>query len=302
MSPNILLFCKTYLTCFFLLGQSSVDPRVNFIAKSPKDSFGPYERFFLRAREVLPSMCFGTLAFILGHFSFHNFSLNSLASAVYCVFITSAFTTCLLVLVRTPILGHRSQCLWTKFMQYERFVLHRLRIKITYYRFRKIYNRKVYISLLTFLLVLTATVVYKLGDHKCNSVKRYVSALILIFLTVLIDLQILFYISLLGYLLENVNHHIVDLFCVVDCGDRNRIITAAFKDYKVVYYKLWEISQLINDNFGWILVSLLMKKANGTVQSFYWVIVELHEKDVLFYPPILSKYYMGNVFYSVAVF
>lgn len=285
---------KTYLTCFFLFGQSSVNPRANFIATLATDSIGNNKRLYLRAREVMPSLCFGILSSITGYFSFHKFSFVSITFdlTVYCVFISCALSTCFLVLLRTPILGHRSQYLWTKFTQYERFVSHRLQFKMTYDRFRKRYNRRIVVSLAVFSLVFTTRIMFTTRTMFTTSdsgIQRHTSALILVFLTKLTDFQILFYISLLGYMLENVNRHIVDLFCVIDCAERNHMITATFKDYKVMYYKLWEISQSINDYFGWILVSLVMRNANATVQSIYWIIVDLHEEDVFAYPPILSK-------------
>lgn len=291
MSTSITHLGTSYLTFFFLFGQSSVDPRAYTQANLTDNSNASKKRFTIRIAEVIPSLFFGIAMLIAVYYSFHKFSVVAISFdlAVYSVFISCTFSTCLLVLFRTPILGHRSQCLWIKFIQYERFVVQRLQIKMTYDKFRKRYNRKIFISLMVFLLVFAARIMYKLSDIQCCSLKLHTSVLILITLTALADFQILFYINLLGYMLENVNHHIVDLFCTVDCGERNRKITATLKDYKMVYYKLWQISQLINDNFGWILMSLLMQKANGTVQSFYWVIVESHEGDVFSYPPILSK-------------
>lgn len=281
---------RTYLTCFFLFGQSSVDPRSNSFATA-KDSIGNKQRLYLRAREVAPSLCFGILTSLAGYFSFYKFSFVSITFnlAVHYLFITCALSTCFLVLLRTPSLGHRSLCLWTKFIQYERFVSHRLQIEMTYDGFCKRYNRKIYVSLVIFLLVFALRIRYRVRENNGCGITRHMSALTLIFVTSLTDFQILFYISLLGCMLENVNRHIVDLFCVIDCGERSRKITATLKDYKVVYYKLWQISQSINDHFGWMLVSLVMQNANGIVQTFYWVIVDLHEEDVFSYPPILSK-------------
>lgn len=228
----------------------------------------------------------------VGYYSFYNYTLISISfdRALYCIFISCAFASCILVLRHTPICGYHSQCLWSRFVQYERFVSHKLQIIINYDRFRHNYNRKIYVSLAGFLFVFVARIVYRLSqfDDSLGGI-RYAAALILIFLTVLIDFQILFYISLLGYMMKLVNRHIVDLFCAVDCGERNRRIVQTLRDYKVVHYKLWEITQLINEHFGWVFVALIMQKVNGTVQSFYWIIVDLHEEHLGSYAAILSK-------------
>lgn len=279
---------RTYLTCFYLFGQSSISPRITSRAISIEAS---KRGLCSRALEVVPSLCFAVTTLAVGYVSFHKFTFvsSTFDLIVYSLFISSALSTCLLVLHRTPTFGHRSQHLWMKFVQCEHYFLHRLQHKMTFDHFRRRYNWTIFVMLACFSLMLVTRFTYNLRDHDCCSVKRHSAALTLIFVTMLADFQILFYIKLLGNMLENVNQHIVEIFSVIDCGQRSRRLTATLKVYKVVYYKLYDISQSINDYFGWILVSLVMQKANGTVQSFYWFIVELYEENVFAYPPILSK-------------
>lgn len=105
--------------------------------------------------------------------------------------------------------------------------------------------------------------------------------------------------NIVASLIEFLNQHMVEAFDPMwmwhkhTSAERCRKFTVTMKNYKLTYYKLYEISELINDNFGWIIVSLMMQNANNAVQPFYWVIVELHEDDIPSNLRILSKYILN---------
>lgn len=282
-----------YLIRFYQLGLSSINPAAvdtasAAVAAKPgrmRKCFGKFHR------RVIPSMCFFFVVITVTALSFHNFSLMHISfdNTIYCVFIICAFATCAMTLHRTPLFSNQSNCLWLALTNYELFVCHRLQIKMTFGAFRRKYNMYVWISVSLFLALMLAKIAYRI-DH-ANYV-RQVAALILIFATLLVNVQILFYVSLFASMIEFLNQHIVDACGAIESetgAERSRKYTATFKSYKLVYYKLYEISQLINENFGWIIVSLIMQNANNTIQPFYWIIVGLHEDSIPSDLRILSK-------------
>lgn len=279
-----------YLFRFYQFGQS-VNPSVisNTTDNAPENFIHSCSRF---SCQVLPSLCFCIVVITVALLSFHNFSLIHINfdNIIYCVFISCAFTTSLMALQQTPLFSNQSNNLWTALTNYEDFVWQRLQIKMTFGDFCQKYHLYASISGCLFFALMLAKIVFRIDE---TNYIRQVAALILIFSTLMINFQILFYVSLFAYMIEFINQHIVDVSCEIECGsdaERSRKFTATFRSYKLVYYKLWEISQLINETYGWIIMSLLMQNANNTIQPFYWVIVELHEDDIPSNLRILSNY------------
>lgn len=265
----------TYLTRFFQLGLSSVSPTEVATTHTAQAS----QRLW-RCCLVMPSIRFIIVTVAASLLSFNNFSLLQINfdNTIYCVFIACAFATCAMTLRQTPLFNNQSQCLWLAIINYEQFVWERMQIKMTFGAFRRRYGWCVWISVFLFFALTLAKIVYRM-DH--TNYVRQIAALILIFATVLIGFQILFYVSLFASMIEFLNQHISAHACgVSECetsDERSRKLTATFKSYKLVYYKLYEISQLLNENFGCVIVTLIMQNAINTVQPMFWIIVELHE-------------------------
>lgn len=282
-----------YLLRFYQLGLSSVCP-ASVDTSNATAAGATLERSRQYCgkfgRCTLQSMCFFTVVITATVLSFHNLSLMQInfENTIYCVFIICAFATCAMTMHRTVLYGNQSHYLWLAFINYERFVWQRLHIKMTFNAFRKKYNLCVWCTIGQFLILFSATITFRIDDYV-----RQLAALVLVFETSLIHFQIIFYVILFASVIEFFNQHIVDAGDAIECetsGGRYRKLIAALKNYKFTYYKLYEIAQLINENFGWVIVSLIMQYANNVVLPFYWVIVELHEDDILSNMRILSKY------------
>lgn len=288
-----------YLIRFYQLGLSSVDPGavVTYNAAASPERLRQCCRKF--HRRLLPSLCFLVVMMTASVLSFYNLKFKKINfdNTIYCVFITCAFATCAMTLQRTPLFSNRSHYLWMALTNYEHFICQRLKVKIAFDAFRRKFNWCVRILVYLFLAMLLAKIVYRID---VDNYIRQIAALVLICVTMLVTFQILFYVNLFASMIELLNQHMVDARGAIECdtsAERSRKFTATLKNYKLIHYKLYEISQLINENFGWILVSLIMQNANNTVQPLYWVIVNLHTDNIPSNLRILSKYLLNN--YSI---
>lgn len=273
-----------FLIYFFLLGQSSYDPRVPSSTISDRNSIAANVKIYY------PSLCYLCITCAASVYSFHGVSMKtvSLNNSIYSIFIGCATLTCLLVLRRTPILGDQTSTsqLWQAFVRFEIFARQRLKLKMTFDRFAASYRCKVNTSLIFFGIMVFSKITHRLffhGNDRINWIRHWAS-MTLIFGTILIIYQILFYVHLLADILKFLNQRLISDFHGFTVGttiERNQKLATALRNYKRVHFRIWQISRLISDRYGWILVSLMTENINNTVQPIYRFIVELYEKQHL---------------------
>lgn len=269
-----------YLKKFFLLGQSSYDPYSDDIIKS-------------KIKTVFPAVCYSICILVLTCFAIYGLSETVLTfkNAIYGLFILTMFMTCTLVLQKSPIFGNNSKILWMYFLNVEQLCMQKLQMTMSFTHFNQSYIRKLWKSIGMFLVVLVIKFIFRI--NKINKV-REVATLLLVFSTYITNFHILFYVSLLAYMIKLLNRNTVQLYYdtirhVNNENERDKILTVAFKNYKQIHFKLWEISQLIGDQFGLILVSLFLQNINNTVQPIYRTIVLFYKDDIPHNMRILSK-------------
>lgn len=95
-------------------------------------------------------------------------------------------------------------------------------------------------------------------------------------------LHIVFYIDSLRYLLDQLDFviqrdktNVVDKRSPIYCCD----VRSKLKYYKIIYFRLWEISQQLNQYFGWSLVILFLKAFVHIVFTIYWQVVQCRRSD-----------------------
>lgn len=87
-------------------------------------------------------------------------------------------------------------------------------------------------------------------------------------------IHIIFYVDLLGYHLQQLN------LCIQNKSTQNRLgrtakrlhMTRKMMNLKLIYFKLWEISQQINATFGWTITALLFQQFLNSTYCLYWLI------------------------------
>lgn len=97
-------------------------------------------------------------------------------------------------------------------------------------------------------------------------------------------LHILFYLNLFDFMMQVANRNLSNSF-KCDSGGIFKVkyekkSTADIETYKRLHYKLWQISKMINLNFGWILVSLSLQNLSNLLNPIYWIIIDLYEDDL----------------------
>lgn len=104
--------------------------------------------------------------------------------------------------------------------------------------------------------------------------------------------HIVFYIVLLRFHLMQLNSIIkketTDQQFYTNASDCSRmkadiLLQKKIKNYKVIYYRLWRISQKINDVFGWMMGSLLLQSFSDGTFGLYWLYYIFREEDNQFW-------------------
>lgn len=287
---GLLELSRKFLFVFFIVGQSSYNPYVTDSGK---------QTTFYKLLQYLPSVCFGIVVYTSAFTAFYGFTLGDLSmdKAIYFIIIYTRVITCSTLIRRTPLFDDQTKLIILKFKRLEQFSFYRLRVQISFVSFARSYRRKLTICLLSF-----ATLFFAKFTTRFNSANyiRQISALSLLFSTFLAILQILFYIHLMKYVIRQISKNFASILhgkLMVHEIERWTNLTHVenYKNFKQIHYRLWELTQLINEQFGWVLVALVLQNLLNTIQPIYWIIVELHKDDIPNNLRILSKYIIINL-------
>lgn len=121
-----------------------------------------------------------------------------------------------------------------------------------------------------------------------------ISVVILLIYKVIMILHIQFYIDLIGFILYSVNEK---LKSVTKIRRHRYSVACTFQRVKWIHYNLWKISKMINNSFGWILVSIMIETCALACLRVYWIFVyiETEQKEHIIY--LSSKYINYNSFF-----
>lgn len=274
---------ERYLFIFFLLGHSTFNPY-------------SYKSRCLVRFNFLPSILFLIITVSLSIFSltfqywYDQFFRRTVDKVISCLFIMSAFLSCLTILHRTTITNKKLQNLWHKFQVIEEFTNRRRKGKMCFQPFIKSYFRKVCIVLVFYVLHVYVKVINRFSS---NDIINKSPVLILQLITNIALLHIIFYVDLLTYIVLALNENANVAFehnSIVDLYDMNiKDILAKYRLYKHAHYLIWDISQFINVYFGWILLALLLQNFINVIYSAYWAILFVHSDNLNDTLRILSK-------------
>lgn len=283
--PDFLGVSKKYLFIFFILGQSSFNPHSNTDKKS----------FFFKFLHFLPSVLFILLTYATGVTCFYGFRMTDMSvdKVIYAIIIITRLVTCTILMQRTPFFDTQMKVLITKLVKMEYFASHGLRFQLSYIVFDRNYCQKVRIILASYVTLVCAKFLTRVSD--INYV-RQISALFLLLTTTLAILHILFYVYLMKCVIAQISRNVVNMFHrkIVQIQEfkewKNLISVENFRNFKQAHFKLWELTDLVNDQFGWILVTLVLQNMINTIQPVYWIVVELHKDDLSSNLRVISNY------------
>lgn len=140
-----------------------------------------------------------------------------------------------------------------------------------------------------FLFCMQAITFYSFQRIDINHAKWIgIISRILLLLSTFSIFHIIFYTDLLTFNLHHLNSIIVrdteqyttTSMSIAVASDKKRengkMLHENMRKYKLVHYRLWQVSQLINDYFGWSIIALMLQCFVDIVYSLYWEIKVLY--------------------------
>lgn len=173
---------------------------------------------------------------------------------------------------------------------------HEFASPITYQSFEKRYQKHS-LLLLSILFIHISTSMFFPENSQYYSF--IVPLLILEAIGKLITLHVLFYVDLLFYIMKCFNAFI-DTFDVNETisthqsmYDSNAMLISQLHLFKLVHHKLWTISKIITNRFGWTTIIISGKTFVVLTYSVFFVFVRVEEKNS--YTLIVRKYLCNSI-------
>lgn len=277
---------KKYLYPFFILGQSSYNPRQKFTLKFQTRRI-PFSHY-------IPSSIYLVITVIIGVASVDGMSATefNLNYTIFWVFIIGKIVTCITVLMCTPFFDNKLKDLWRKYVALEQYCNEVLHAKWSLKSMERQYWFDITLIHLLFLCRCIMKGLYIRDDTKMS---RHFAAHTLIALSNIAMTHIIFYLSLLNHAIININrnlsvsHNSGEMIVAKSAVQIDAIYTK-IEIMKCLHQKLWQIVVGINSNFGWMLVTLMLQTMNNTLQPVYYIVVYAEKDDLSNNLRILSKY------------
>lgn len=273
-----------YLYWFYLLGLSVYNPR------DTKPSKG-----CTLIRKSIPSICFLLITILSASLSFdlyvkRSITLNDCLHSVYLMF---TLTTGFMVFKRSSFLRGDTKYIWAYLIDLDQLTFNRLKLDVNFKKFTHIYKRKLLCMIFFFGCYLAFKIFYRMLVGKAI---RQLGALILLLITLGVNFHILFYVELFNFIFQTINQYTLKKnlstqtdAVIVDVNFNEKTVHL-FQTLKLIHFKLWTCVRLINSDFGATLVLLIIQNSHTAIETFYWIIIEFYEEDILSDMRIISEY------------
>lgn len=269
---------RNVLKYFKLVGLSSFNSEFSVHVSHQRKAF---KRFYINGA-ILLQATFNAILCIFVIYHVH-----------YLVILQKSFKTAYIVMTSLFVFGQFSrtictlgQCIFYEqticnilecFQQIESYFFIHLNHYILYKDLRKRYNSKLLTILLSqlnyFIISLITYVIRKRLrplDHEIHCLQ---------FLSILTHMHAIFYV-------EAIHFHLDQLILLIERDtaystnkyfrNKYRMSTMYFraklKNYKVIYFRLWKVSEQINEYFGWYFVVIIIELFFELVYASYWLI------------------------------
>lgn len=260
---------NTYLRCFYYLGQGAYKPVDTEIRHG-----------FVVAKRNLPTFAYFaiasfTISLQLISLPETDFAFNTI---VYILLIICSLLLFAVVIRQTLISNNRAKCVWPRFVGFERFAAENVRMEFHFKSCTRLYNRRVCTIITLYLFVVCAKFYTNIT---VTAIKRKVSFLTSLLLTLIVSFHVLFYVSVLGHLMYLFNRHVIGAYYATskyeNSNESIKIFVAHLKVYRKIHYKLWDLAHSISDHFGWLLILLIVHNVNNATQTMFWITINLYE-------------------------
>lgn len=261
-------FSWKYINCFFLLGQS---PYYSKLASTEKSLLMYFPSIFYL-------MCV-TVAYIYFidvkinqkiNFKFSMYSVHRLILLINCVTVTKC----------SPLFRNSLKKMWRIFENLEFYSGQTLQLQWSY----KQCNRMVLMKFIIVILLYSFRVATKAAKNDILSAIFSNSILAMTFAN---SLHGLFYLETFHFMMKTINDGISksaksakesnDVFNLEN--NYTERVCAEIEVYKNIHYKMWQITTLINDNFGWMFVGFFLQMMINIWNLITWFIIDIHENS-----------------------
>lgn len=276
---NFKRFAWKYSFCFFLLGQSPYYTRNSHENSSKQRMLTRFIQIFL----YIPSVLY---LFYISVVFFYYFDLNinqqlEINFSLYSVFMVISFFNCVMAAKCSPLFPNSLKKIWNTFESLEYYSSRTLQLQWSYKPCDRNILKKFFIITILFTFRVGAKLIIR-GVHSFCAVFFNYSIMSFSFMS---SMHALFYLECLHFMMKTINErlskpikNVGDAAAVFKLQDNYEDkVYADIEVYKNIHYKMWHISKLINDNFGWIFVCFFMQMMINIWNLVTWFIIDIHE-------------------------
>lgn len=277
---NFKQFSWKYINFFFLIG---ISPH-HSVEKSKNPSS---KKSLARLFHYIPSMLYVLyLIVIVSDFLERKFIQQiSFNYSLYSIYIFNTCVNCFIAMRCSPFVPNSLGKLWCKFEHLEQYCNQYMQLRWSYKECDRIILRKYFVIAILFCF----RIIFKVLSGGATSFTAILMHYSLIAFTFFTSMHAFFYVEAFQFVLKIINRNLSKP--LKNTGDMKSVFKLevtfekqTYNDieiYKNVHYKLWIISKLINDNFGWVLVCYFMQAMSNILNLCTWFMIDIHKDDAI---------------------
>lgn len=298
---NFKNFAWKYTFCFFLLGQSS------YYARSLHENLSNKRMFtrFLQLILYIPAILYLIYVTVVV-FYFFDLNINqqlSINFSFYSVFMVIAFFNCVMAMKFCPLFPNNLKKIWNAFESLEYYSSQTLQFKWSYNQCERKILKKFFIIIILFIFRVGIKLIFR-GEHSIYEIILTYSVTAITFVS---SIHALFYLDTLHFMMKTINERLLNpiknigveaaVFKLQDIYEDK--MYADIEVYKNIHHKMWRISKLINDDFGWIFVGFFMQVMINIWNLVTWFIIDIHNEEFIQEYQVMSAYFIDFFFLYV---
>lgn len=216
-----------------------------------------------------------------------------------CLFIISELITTLSVYFQNRLFGQNLETAWSKMITIDKR-LHRITHKSeNSVTFRQLYYPKFILNVA--IMLVHCAVKYAMASPYTHIIVQ-TSILSLQAFSMLVNLHMLFYIGVIQYFLMSLTQHVY-MARHTSLYEYWRANPSAMVDtmvqYKVIYFNIWDVTQMLNAHFGWTLAALCIQNFMDVCYALYWIFLYLQSEHDGFLVISMQSGEFYTVFFSI---
>lgn len=286
---NYRCFAWKYTFYFFLFGQSP------YYSRSISHEISPKKRMLARSPQLatyIPSILFlfYIIVVILYFFDSNINRQQSFSINLYFIFRMILFINCIVTMKCSPLFPNTLTKIWTTFESLEYYANQTLHLQWSFKY--KYCNRQILKKFSIITMLFASHIGYKVVLREGYPIYAVIVNYSIIAISFMSMMHALLYIETLHFMMKTINESLSKpirkingaaavVFKLQDNYEDR--MYANIDVYKNIYYKFWQISKLINDNFGSIFVCFFMQVMINIWNVVTRFIIDIQKYEELLY-------------------